>query len=81
VEACRNSEECDTSDLYCLREEEEHYHHIHQIPIVYFTSAELEFTKISSIAVLLDLRNWFAQSPMKTIDLGPLTKKSNSLNL
>jgi hypothetical protein len=42
---------------------------------------ELEFIKLNPIAVLLDLRNRYAQSPLKTIDLGPLTKKTNSLNL
>jgi hypothetical protein len=41
----------------------------------------LEFIKLNPIPVLLGLRNWYAQSPLKTIDLGPLTKKSNSLNL
>jgi hypothetical protein len=29
----------------------------------------------------LDSGNWYAQWPLKTIDLGPLTKKSNSLSL
>jgi hypothetical protein len=42
---------------------------------------ELEFIKLNPIAFLLDLRNWYAHSPLKTTDLGPFTKKSNSLNL
>jgi hypothetical protein len=42
---------------------------------------ELEFIKLNPKAVLLDLRTWYAPSSLKTIGLGPLTKKSNSLNL
>jgi hypothetical protein len=46
-----------------------------------FITPELEFIKLNPIAVLLDLRNLYAQTPLKTIDLDPLTKQSNSLHL
>jgi hypothetical protein len=38
-------------------------------------TAELKFVKLNPIAVLLDLQNRYSQSPLKTIDLCPLTKE------
>jgi hypothetical protein len=43
---------------------------------------ELKFIKPKPIAIgFTKLICTLVQSPLKTIDLGPLTKKSNSLNL